>query len=133
MLAMTKRFVVAENHGKIVPMYESNYVFFVYILFNKRNGTLYVGVTNNIFRRMDEHNSNKSEFTSKYGVHKLGYLESFQYVNNAIVREKQLKAGSRKDKIKLIEEINPDWIDLTDDLVNVTHGMRTFPILQKIS
>ena len=110
----------------------SNYVFFVYILFSKRNGTLYVGITNDIFRRMQEHKSANSQFTSRYGVDKLGYIEKFSYVDDAIYREKQLKSGKRIDKIKLIEKMNPDWVDMTNDLVNIVHGIRLFPILQTL-
>ncbi len=81
-----------------------------------RNGTLYVGVTNDIVRRVHEH-KNKTfpdSFTAKYNGHRLGYYEDYKYVNDALRREKKLKAGSREQKIILIESINPDWLDLAE-------------------
>ncbi len=92
------------------------YKFYVYIMFNKRNGTLYVGVTNDVVRRVHEHKTKVSpkSFTAKYGCNKLGYYEEFNYVNDALEREKKLKSGSRKNKIALIESINPDWLDLSE-------------------
>lgn len=89
--------------------------YYTYILFNRKNGTLYTGVTSNIQRRMLEH-KNKCHigFTSKYNIHKLGYYEVFTDVRYAIAREKQIKAGSRQDKLKLIEKINPNWQDLSE-------------------
>lgn len=85
-------------------------------MFNKRNGTLYVGVTNDVVRRVHEHKTKVSpkSFTAKYGCNKLGYYEEFNYVNDALEREKKLKSGSRKNKIALIESINPDWLDLSE-------------------
>ncbi|MDR0917554.1 MAG: GIY-YIG nuclease family protein [Oscillospiraceae bacterium] len=91
---------------------------YVYILFNRRNGVLYVGVTSDLIRRVYEHKNQAIEgFTHKYGVDKLGYYEVYQLVTDAIAREKQIKAGSRKNKIKLIESVNPDWRDLYDDII----------------
>ena len=81
-----------------------------------RNGTLYVGVTNDIVRRVHEH-KNKTfpdSFTAKYNCHMLVYYEDYKYVNDALEREKKLKAGSREQKITLIESINPDWLDLSE-------------------
>ena len=81
-----------------------------------RNGTLYVGVTNDIVRRVHEH-KNKTfpdSFTAKYNCHILVYYEDYKYVNDALRREKKLKAGSREQKIILIESINPDWLDLAE-------------------
>ena len=83
---------------------------------NARNGTLYVGVTNDIVRRVHEH-KNKTfpdSFTAKYNCHMLVYYEDYKYVNDALRREKKLKAGSREQKIILIESINPDWLDLAE-------------------
>ena len=95
---------------------ENNY--YVYILFNKRNGTLYVGVTGNLVKRIWEHKNKVVEgFTKKYNVDKLGYYEIFSDINQAILREKQLKAGKRKTKIDLIESINPKWLDLYEQLL----------------
>ena len=86
---------------------------FVYILFNKRNGTLYTGVTSDLIKRIDEHkNKVVSGFSQKYGTDKLGYYEIFEDITFAIEREKQIKAGSRKKKLDLIESINPNWEDL---------------------
>lgn len=86
---------------------------YIYILANKPNGTLYVGVTSNLVKRVYEHkNSLTVGFTSKYGVKDLVYYEIFESIEDAIVREKQLKAGSRKKKITLIESFNPVWKDL---------------------
>ncbi len=88
---------------------------YVYILFNKRNGTLYTGVTSDLIKRIYEHKNKIFEgFTSKYGVDKLGYYEEYSDIRNAIEREKQIKAGSRKKKLSLIETTNPNWNDLYD-------------------
>jgi putative endonuclease len=85
----------------------------IYILTNKNNTVLYVGVTNNFTRRIWEHKSKLIEgFTKKYNVDKLVYFESFDNPKDAIKREKQLKVGSRKKKIELINKINPEWKDL---------------------
>jgi putative endonuclease len=90
---------------------------YVYILFSKRNGTLYTGVTSNLTKRVLEHKSKLViSFTNKYGVDKLGYYEIFDDIAEAIKREKQIKGGSRKDKLKLIENVNPDWKDLYEML-----------------
>ncbi len=87
--------------------------FCIYILTNKNNSVLYVGVTNNLARRIWEHKSKLIEgFTKKYNVNKLVYFESFDNPSDAIKREKQLKAGSRKKKIELVDNFNPDWKEL---------------------
>ncbi|MEH2518555.1 putative endonuclease [Bradyrhizobium sp. AZCC 1610] len=91
--------------------------FFVYILASKRNGTLYVGVTNNLARRMLEHKGKLvSGFTRKYGVDLLVYFEAFDSILEARAREHSMKRWRRVWKIKLIEEFNPDWDDLTGKL-----------------
>ena len=91
---------------------------YVYILFNKRNGTLYTGVTSNLIKRMYEHkNKAVPGFTSRYGADKLGYYEVFDSIVSAITREKQIKSGSRKKKLNLIESGNPEWMDLYDTLI----------------
>lgn len=88
---------------------------YIYILFNKRNGTLYTGVTSDLKKRVYEHKNKLTEgFTSKYDVDKLGYYEEQNDIKNAIEREKQIKDGSRKKKIALIESMNPFWKDLAD-------------------
>jgi putative endonuclease len=87
---------------------------YVYILTNKGNTTLYVGVTSDLERRMKEHRSglNPKSFTSRYKLFKLVYVETFQMIGDAIAREKQIKAGSRAKKIALIERDNPQWDNL---------------------
>jgi len=90
--------------------------YFVYIMASKRNGTLYVGVTNNLERRTYQHKNNLVKgFTEKYNVHKLVYFEETMDINIAIAREKQLKNWKREWKIKLIEKENPKWRDLSED------------------
>jgi len=91
---------------------------YVYILFNKRNGTLYTGVTSDLSKRIFEHKNKLADsFTKKYEVDKLGYYEVFDNIVTAIEREKQIKAGSRKNKLILIESINPDWKDLYNSIL----------------
>ena len=90
--------------------------YYVYILTNKRNGTLYIGMSNDLERRVLEHKRKVIEgFTKKYGLSKLVYFEMYQYVNDAILREKQLKKWRRQWKIDLIEKENPNWNDLAYD------------------
>jgi putative endonuclease len=92
--------------------------YFVYILTNKYNKVLYVGVTNNIIRRVYEHkNKLISGFTSKYNVNKLVYYESFQSVFDAIKREKEIKGWKREKKVALINSFNPEWKDLYEELI----------------
>jgi putative endonuclease len=89
------------------------HIYYVYILTTKNNKMLYVGVTNDIIRRVSEHKEGLNEsFTKKYNIHKLVYFETYQYINQAINREKQLKGYIRAKKDKLISDINPDWIEL---------------------
>ncbi len=91
--------------------------YYIYILTNKNNTTLYIGVTNNLIRRIYEHKNKLVDgFTKKYNLNKLVYFESTTDVESAIVREKQLKAGSRKKKVKLIEKENTDWQDLYGEI-----------------
>ncbi len=98
--------------------------FYVYIIASKQNGTLYIGVTNNLERRIWEHKSQTIKgFTKKYGVHTLVYYEWFNDIANAIRREKQLKKWNRAWKINLIEMKNPAWADLS------TLGYQ-FPVLE---
>ena len=90
---------------------------YVYILFSKKKGTLYTGVTSDIRKRIYQHRNNAFKgFTSKYNINKLGYYEEFNEIKNAIEREKQIKAGSRQRKIDLIESMNPEWKDLAEDI-----------------
>ena len=97
----------------------NNKQYYVYILFNKRNGTLYVGVTNDLVKRVWQHKNKVADsFTKRYDVDKLGYYEVCDDVNSAIAREKQLKGGNRKNKLELIELTNPDWQDLYYDILD---------------
>ena len=90
----------------------------VYILASQRNGTLYTGVTSNLVKRVWEHKNDLVEgFTKKYRVHTLVYFELCESMETAIMREKQIKAGSRLKKLKLIEAKNPGWQDLYDSIV----------------
>ncbi len=92
-------------------------LFFVYILASKRNGTLYVGVTNNLARRLLEHKAKLVPgFTRQYGVDRLVYFEIFESIVEARAREHSLKRWRRAWKIALIEKHNPDWRDLTNEL-----------------
>ncbi len=85
----------------------------VYILASKHNGTLYVGVTSNLVKRVWEHRNDATEgFTKRYGVHRLVYFEQHISMDEAILREKRLKKWNRDWKIKLIEDANPEWRDL---------------------
>ena len=89
----------------------------VYILTNDRRTVLYTGVTNDVRRRLAEHRAGRgSAFTARYNVGRLVYVEPHADVNDAIAREKQIKAGSRAKKVALVEGQNPDWRDLADDL-----------------
>ena len=91
---------------------------FVYILFSEKNGTLYTGVTSNLVKRVYEHKQKLVDgFTKKYNVDKLGYFEIYESIEQAIEREKQIKAGSRKKKIDLIEKENPGWKDLYSSII----------------
>jgi len=92
--------------------------YYVYILASRRNGTLYIGVTNDLIRRVYEHKNGLIRgFTKRYNVHNLVYYEQTNDINSAINREKQLKKWYRKWKIELIERNNPDWNDLYDEIV----------------
>ncbi|MDQ2924878.1 MAG: GIY-YIG nuclease family protein [Acidobacteriota bacterium] len=91
--------------------------YYVYIL-SSRSRTLYVGVTNKLLRRVEEHRDGTFDgFTSKYRIHRLVYFEHFKYIGNAIAREKAIKGWLRIKKVALIEAENPTWEDLYVDLV----------------
>jgi len=91
--------------------------YFVYILASKKNGTLYIGVTNDLIRRTYEHKNNLADgFTKKYNVKILVYYEHTENIESAITREKQMKEWQRSWKIKLIEKDNPTWRDLSPEL-----------------
>ena len=87
--------------------------YFVYLLASRKNGTLYVGVTNDLVRRAYEHrNGLTGGFTSRYGVHRLVWFESTGSIEAAIHKEKQIKNWKREWKIALLEQSNPEWLDL---------------------
>ncbi len=91
---------------------------YVYILTNKNNTTLYTGVTSNLPKRIYEHKNKLVDgFSKKYNLDKLVYYEIFDDIIEAINREKQIKAGSRKKKIELINSQNPEWKDLSEDFL----------------
>ncbi|WP_250433323.1 GIY-YIG nuclease family protein [Hanstruepera flava] len=97
-------------------MFKNIHQYHLYILTNKKNGTLYVGVTNDLERRMFEHKKKLIKgFSKKYGLDKLVYFETYQYINDAIKREKNIKKWKRQWKINLIEDNNPNWEDLSID------------------
>lgn len=97
-----------------------DYNFWVYILFDKRAGGTYIGVTNNLPQRVLEHKKGiVPGFAHDNGIDKLGYFEYYKYVNNAIAREKNLKNWHRKWKYDLIETMNPDWKDLAEYLDDI--------------
>ena len=90
----------------------------VYILASQRNGTLYIGVTSDLVKRLWEHRNNVVEgFTQRYDVHRLVYFEQHEGMAAAITREKQLKKWNRAWKLRLIEEHNPEWLDLWPEIV----------------
>lgn len=94
-------------------MKRAYHCYHVYILTNKRRGTLYIGVTGGLDDRMERHRKGEgSKFAAKYNLTRLVHFEEFQYINDAIAREKQLKNWRREWKIALIEKENPEWKDL---------------------
>ena len=93
------------------------YDFWVYIMTNKLDSALYTGMTNDLTRRVGEHQSGEIPgFTADYRCHKLVYWEHYSEVEDAITREKQLKRWSRKKKVSLIESMNPRWVDLSEEM-----------------
>jgi putative endonuclease len=92
--------------------------YYVYILASKPNGTLYIGVTRDLLRRVAQHRKGEVPgFSKKYGLKRLVYYESTSYLMAAVEREKQMKKWKRAWKIELIEKDNPDWHDLFEELV----------------
>ena len=92
-------------------------MYYVYILTNKTDKVMYVGVTNDLKRRLYEHKNELVEgFTKKYHIHKLVYYESYKEIEDAILREKRLKGFLRIRKNELVETMNPEWDDLSDKL-----------------
>ncbi len=99
-------------------MKQHNY--FVYITTNPQKTTLYIGVTNNLQRRMNEHYENRGKpeaFAGKYFCYNLLYYERFQFIEHAIARETELKTWSKEKKVKLIEKLNPIWKFLNQEIV----------------
>jgi putative endonuclease len=93
-----------------------NHDYWVYILTNKRCTTLYIGITNNIVRRLYQHRYGQVKgFTRRYHLNRLVWLEHFRNANDAIACEKKLKGWRRSRKVALIEQTNPQWLDLSDD------------------
>ena len=98
-------------------MIYNNKQYYIYLLGNKNNTTIYTGITSDLKRRIWEHkNKTTKGFSSKYNLYKLLYYEIYNDPENAIIREKQIKSGSREKKIELIESMNLKWIDLYDNL-----------------
>lgn len=92
--------------------------FYVYILTNLRNTVLYTGITNNLVKRTYEHKNKLADgFSKKYNLNRLVYFEIFNDPRSAIEREKQIKGGSRQKKINLIEQTNPGWKDLYEEII----------------
>ena len=94
---------------------------FIYIITNKNNTTLYIGVTSNLPSRIIEHIEKRyqNSFSARYNLNKLVYYEHFQMIGDAIAREKQLKAGNRATKENLINSLNPDWNDLYEEIKDI--------------
>ena len=90
----------------------------IYIVANKKDGVIYTGVTSELKHRIESHKTKKykNAFTARYNVDKLVYFEEFNSIITARDREKQLKAGSRAKKVKLIESVNPEWKDLYNEV-----------------
>ena len=106
----------AERNGEISKRNEDYMQYYVYILTNKNNTVLYIGVTNNLERRMYEHKNKLVDgFTKRYNISKLVFFESSSDVKSAIGREKQLKKWSRRKKEELINQMNPSWKDLSEN------------------
>ena len=90
---------------------------YVYLLASRRNGTLYVGVTSDLVRRVRAHKEGiLGGFTRRYGVHRLVYYETHEHIRDAIIREKRIKEWNRAWKLELIEQMNPGWQDLYEEL-----------------
>lgn len=91
--------------------------YYVYIMSNATDTVTYTGVTNDLYRRIYEHKNKLGEgFTAKYNIKKLVYYEIYQDIESAILREKKIKSGSRKDKVELVNTMNQDWRDLYEEL-----------------
>ena len=99
---------------------------YVYIMSSERNGTLYIGITTDLERRVIEHKKEViGGFSKKYGVHRLVFYGVHGDVLSAIYREKQIKKWKRRWKIRMIEDVNPDWLDLSDEFLDMTGPLPT--------
>jgi putative endonuclease len=97
----------------------------VYIMTNQRNGTLYIGVTSSLIQRVWQHKHGVIEgFTKKYGLHVLVWYELHATMESAITREKALKFWKRIAKLRIIEQMNPDWLDLYPEITGLDSGLR---------
>lgn len=92
---------------------------YIYIITNDNNTVLYTGVTSTLKDRITQHKNKKhpDSFSARYNLYKLVYYEELDTIGEAIKREKQIKGGSRKDKVALINRMNPEWVDLSDTLI----------------
>lgn len=114
------RKVVRSNRVPVAFLNEKEMRYFVYVLASRYKGTLYIGVTNNLSRRIEQHRSGAVPgFTREYRIHTLVYYEEHGSILEARARERVLKRWRRDWKIQLIESANPTWRDLTPDLVNI--------------
>lgn len=105
---------------------------FVYILASQKNGTLYVGLTDDIIQRIKQHKNKVYDgFTKKYNVNNLVYFEKHNSIEDAAKREKQLKKWNREWKINLIIEKNPEWLDLSVNLLEKVSGLEVYKVLFK--
>ena len=101
-------------------------MYFVYILTNRNDKVMYVGVTNNLERRLYEHKNKLVDgFTKKYNINKLVYYDSTTDVKSAITREKQIKGWTRKRKNELVETLNPTWGDLSESWKEIDSSLRS--------
>jgi len=106
------------------------YRYYIYILTNRKNGTLYIGSTPDLQKRLNEHRQKLFDgFTKKYNIDKLIYVEEFLNKSDAIIRERQLKKWNRKWKTELIEKHNPNWNDLSKEITRNLSGMEVMDIL----
>ena len=95
-------------------------MFYAYIMASRRNGTLYAGSTDDLATRVHQHKvHDKTSFCGRYGVHTLVWFEAYESRETAFRRERQIKEWRRVWKLRLIEDLNPDWRDLNDDLINL--------------
>ncbi len=121
--------MTAQCHSRESGNPENGYLmksYYVYILASQKNGTLYIGVTNDLVRRVFKHKKNLvAGSTHKYNVHFLVYYEQCNDIESAIIREKQLKKWNRNWKLELIEKENPQWKDLYEDLINAGFPIRS--------